>query len=114
MPVLIAYRLHGLAYDDGVLPDKTAVDEMSASVYLYRSLAGGGLSTIEWCRGRSPKFDTLQGRLAWAIFGWHWATNTREPAPRDARLPYASTSRLPWPGSLNYRVGNTQVGGQVT
>jgi len=110
----VNYVLFGLvnrlAYDEGILPNLTSKYAMADTVHLYRSFGGGLTSMAMWKAGKSTKYETIIGKVAWARFGWEWAGDANANPPID--MPNAKANGLPYPhGPLNYNISFGQLVG---
>lgn len=98
--------IQGLAYKDGIEPSKTSATATAGWVALYRGGLGGWLVFGNLLNHRSDKFETIQGKIAWATYGWSWVFDANPPAPIEADLPNVVGNPDPWPSYLQYHAGD--------
>ena len=95
--------LHGLAHRDKVRPLHSALAGTLAPIFAYRLALGGAVylgTDAKW-----DSFETIQGKVAWAEFGWAWATNVNTQMNTRAALLHGSPLSEVWPYALNAEVG---------
>ena len=83
---------------------QTGLEGTTAPILAYRFLLGGLVYL-----GTSAKYDefeTAEGKLAWAMFGWEWAVDTNAKMDTKVALWRALANPNVWPYALNAGVGN--------
>ena len=94
--------LNRLLYEDGIHTLVTNRFAMSSSISAYRISLGSvlGFRSTYW-----DDFETIEGKIAWAEFGWDWASDASADIV-EGEVEYGIASKSPWPFRLIGRVGN--------
>jgi hypothetical protein len=98
--------VHRLAFDDNIFVYQSNYQNMISEVAIYRSFFGWAINSWQMYNGNLNMFETTEGKMRWADYGWKWATDVNADVPTGTRIHQAVPSSIPWTSHLNYNIAN--------